>query len=158
MFRESSRGFWDKDVVVFDAVNQIRGLLSEYGIVIGKGINQVRKSLPEILEDGENGLTSLARELFAERYRQLKELDVQISDQDRRIGRLAQQNDLSRRLVEVPGIGPITATADIGEGKPYRNGRDYAASSGIVPRQHSSGGKSQLLGISNLDRCFNIES
>jgi transposase len=132
-------------------VNQIRGLLSEYGIVIGKGINQVRKSLPEILEDGENGLTALGRELFAERYDQLKELDRQISEQDQRIERLAQQNALSRRLIEIPGIGPVTATAvaaDIGEGKPYRNGRDYAASLGIVPRQHSSGGKSQLLGIS----------
>ena len=132
-------------------VNQIRGLLSEYGIVIGKGINQVRKSLPEILEDGENGLTASGRELFAERYDQLKELDRQIGEQDRRMERLAQQNELSRRLIEIPGIGPVTATAvaaDIGEGKLYRNGRDYAASLGIVPRQHSSGGKSQLLGIS----------
>ncbi|MGH8560236.1 MAG: hypothetical protein ACRESZ_22845 [Methylococcales bacterium] len=89
-------------------MNQIRGLLSEYGVVIAKGINQVRKSLALILEDGKNGLTSLGRELFAERYQQLKDLDLQIGS---RIGRLAQQNDLSRRLAEVPGIGPITATA-----------------------------------------------
>jgi transposase len=132
-------------------VNQIRGFLSERGIVLPKSVNKVRQELPFILEDAENNLTSLSRELFAELYESLRTLDEDIKTQDRRIGRLCQQNALSRRFLEVPGIGPITATiiaADVGNGKGYDKGRDYAASLGVVPRQHSSGDKQVLLGIS----------
>jgi transposase len=132
-------------------VNQIRGFLSERGIVLPKSVNKVRQELPFILEDAENNLTSLSRELFAELYESLRALDEVIKTQDRRIGRLCQQNALSRRFLEVPGIGPITATmiaADVGNGKGYHKGRDYAASLGVVPRQHSSGDKQVLLGIS----------
>ena len=132
-------------------VNQIRGFLSERGIVLPKSVNKVRQELPFILEDAENNLTSLSRELFAELYESLRTLDTDIKTQDRRIGRLCQQNALSRRFLEVPGIGPITATiiaADVGNGKGYDKGRDYAASLGVVPRQHSSGDKQVLLGIS----------
>jgi len=138
-------------------VNQVRGLLSERGITLPKGINQVRKQLPWILEDAENGLTSLSRELFAEQYEQLKALDGDIKAQDSRINRLCQQNALSRRFLEVPGIGPIIATimaSDIGDGKGYTKSRDYAASLGVVPRQHSSGDKQVLLGISKRGNAY----
>lgn len=132
-------------------VNQTRGLLSERGIVIHKGINQVRKQLPLILEDADNGLTPLSRELFAEQYEKLRALDADIKAHERRIGRLCNANALSKRFLEIPGIGPITATlavSDIGTGKGYRSSRDYAASLGVVPRQHSSGDKQVYLGIS----------
>ncbi len=132
-------------------VNQIRGLLSERGIVIAQGINHVRKQLPWILEDAENGLTALSREVFAEHYKKLKQLDEAIKALDQRIGRLCRDNELSQRFLDVPGIGPITATlvaSDIGCGKGYESGRDYAASLGIVPKQHSSGDKLIYLGIS----------
>jgi transposase len=132
-------------------VNQIRGLLLERGIAIGKGINQVRKRLPEILEDGENDLSTLSRECFAEHYEQLLALDVEIKAQDRRISLLCNSHEASQRFTDIPGIGPLTATivmADLGNGKGYVNGRMYAASLGLVPRQHSSGGKPVLLGIS----------
>lgn len=138
-------------------VNQIRGLLSERGITLPQGINQVRKQLPLILEDAENGLTPLSRELFAEQYEQLKVLDDDIKARDRRINRLCQQNALSRRFLEVPGIGPIIATimaSDIGDGKGYTKSRDYAASLGVVPRQHSSGDKQVLLGISKRGNAY----
>lgn len=131
--------------------NRIRGFLSELGIVIPQGVNQVRKQLPLILEDAENGLPSLSRELFAEMYEALSKLDDDIKAQDRRINRLCEQNTLSRRFLDVPGIGPITATimaSDIGDGKGYAKSRDYAASLGVVPRQHSSGDKQVFLGIS----------
>ncbi len=131
--------------------NRIRGFLSELGIVIPQGVNHVRKQLPLILEDAENSLPSLSRELFAEMYESLSKLDEDINAQDRRINRLCQQNTLSRRFLDVPGIGPITATimaSDIGEGKGYAKSRDYAASLGVVPRQHRSGDKQVLLGIS----------
>lgn len=138
-------------------VNQVRGLLSERGITLPQGINQVRKQLPWILEDAENGLTPLSRELFAEQYEQLKALDCDIKAQDSRIHRLCQQNALSRRFLEVPGIGPIIATimaSDIGDGKGYTKSRDYAASLGVVPRQHSSGDKQVLLGISKRGNAY----
>ena len=132
-------------------VNQLRGLLMERGIVIAKGINYVRKELPFILEDAENGLTHLSRELFAEQYQKLKELDKTIKSHDQRIARLCQQNQLSKRFLAVPGVGIITASimaADIGDGTAYASSRDYAASLGVVPKQHSSGDKQVYLGIS----------
>ena len=132
-------------------INQLRGLLMERGIVIAKGINYVRKELPFILEDAENGLTHLSRELFAEQYQKLKELDKTIKSHDQRIARLCQQNQLSKRFLAVPGVGIITASimaADIGDGTAYASSRDYAASLGVVPKQHSSGDKQVYLGIS----------
>jgi transposase len=132
-------------------VNQIRGLLSERGIVLPQGIHQVRAHLAGILEDADNGLTALSRAVFADQYEKLKQLDAEIKVMDQRIHRLCQDNELSQRFLEVPGVGPITATmiaADIGNGKSYESGRDYAASLGIVPKQHSSGDKLIYLGIS----------
>ena len=76
---------------------------------------------------------------------------AEVKNQDRRISRLSNSNPLSKRFLDVPGIGPITATivaSDIGAGKGYQSSRDYAASLGIVPRQHSSGDKQVYLGIS----------
>ncbi|AMK76858.1 MULTISPECIES: IS110 family transposase [Methylomonas] len=138
-------------------VNQIRGFLSERGITLPQGVNQVRRHLPLILEDAENTLSALSRELFAEQYEQLKLLDDDIKLQDSRIHRLCQQNTLSRRFLDVPGIGPLTATimaSEIGEGKGYAKSRDYAASLGLVPRQHSSGDKQVLLGISKRGNSY----
>lgn len=131
--------------------NQIRGVLSERGIVIDAGINHLRKELPSILEDAENNLSPLSRELIAEQYEKFKQLDSDIKAQDQRINRLCAENPLSQRFLEVPGIGPITATilaSDIGDGQGYASGRDYAASLGVVPKQHSSGDKQVFLGIS----------
>lgn len=138
-------------------VNQIRGFLSERGITLPQGVNQVRRHLPLILEDAENALSALSRELFAEQYEQLKWLDDDIKLQDSRIHRLCQQTTLSRRFLDVPGIGPLTATimaSEIGEGKGYAKSRDYAASLGLVPRQHSSGDKQVLLGISKRGNSY----
>ena len=132
-------------------VNQIRGLLSERGIIIPKSINKVRQELPFILEDAENNLTPLSREVFAEQYEKLAALDDEIKAQDQRISRLCNSNALSRRFLDVPGVGPMTASivaSDIGDGKSYQSSRDYAASLGVVPRQHSSGDKQVYLGIS----------
>ena len=123
-------------------VNQIRGQLSERGIIIPQGINKVREKLPLILEDAENDLTAFSREVFAEQYEKLTVLDEEIKIHDRRISRLCNSNDTAKRFLKVPGVGPMTASivaSDIGEGKGYQSSRDYAASLGIVPRQHSSG-------------------
>jgi transposase len=131
--------------------NQIRGLLAEYGIVIPQGICQIGKRLPDILEDGENDLPGLFRGLLQRLGAHLKELDRQVSELDAQIQLWHRQHEGSCRLAQIPGIGPITASAlvaSIGDAKSFENGRQLAAWLGLVPRQHSSGGKTILLGIS----------
>jgi transposase len=132
-------------------VNQLRGLLGECGIVIGQGLAQVRKRLPEILEDGENGLSSMGRELFADLQRQVLELDRQVNAYGAKLQSLYQASAVCRKLGRVPGIGPITATAmvaSLGDGRAFESGRQVSAWLGLVPKQESSGGKPRLLGIS----------
>ena len=131
--------------------NQIRGLLAEYGIIVPRGICQIGKRLPAILEDGENDLPGLFRRLLQRLGEHLKELDRQVSELDAQIQLWHRQHEGSCRLAQVPGIGPITASAlvaSIGDAKSFENGRQLAAWLGLVPRQHSSGGKTALLGIS----------
>ncbi len=131
--------------------NQIRGLLAEYGIVIPQGIDHISKCLPEILEDGENELPGLFRQLLQRLGEHLKELDRQVDDLDVQIQQWHRENAASRKLAAIPGIGPLTASAlvaSIGDAKSFENGRQLAAWLGLVPRQHSSGGKQNLLGIS----------
>jgi len=132
-------------------VNQVRGLLSERGIIMPKSLNKVREQLPLILEDAENNLTPISREVFSGQYERLVALDEEIKEQDQRIVRLCKTNATAKRFLDVPGVGPMTASivaSDIGNGKGYQRSRDYAASLGVVPRQHSSGDKQVYLGIS----------
>jgi transposase len=131
--------------------NQLRGLLTEFGIVMPKGISSLKRQMPEILENAENGLPNASRELFARLYAHFKELDRQVGELERQIKICHRENPTSRRLEAIPGIGPLSAsalTASIGDAKAFRNGRQLAAWLGLTPRQHSSGGKQQLLGIS----------
>ena len=85
--------------------NRLRGLLSEYGIVIGKGLAQLRKRLPELLEDGDNGLTMAARQIFADRQQQLIELDIQVSTYGEKILMLHRSSAVSKTLGTIPGLG-----------------------------------------------------
>ena len=131
--------------------NQIRGLLAEYGIVIAQGIGHIAKRLPEILEDGENNLPGTFRQLLDRLGDHLKELDRQVGALEVQIQSWHRENEASKKLAKIPGIGPITASAlvaSIGDAKSFENGRQLAAWLGLVPRQHSSGGKQMLLGIS----------
>ena len=131
--------------------NQIRGLLTEYGIVIPQGISHIATHLPDILEDGENGLPGVFRQLIDRLDLHLKELDHQIRELEIQIQAWHRANEDSRKLAQIPGIGPITASAlvaSIGDAKHFADGRQLAAWLGLVPRQHSSGGKQTLLGIS----------
>ena len=131
--------------------NQIRGLLSEYGIVIPQGLSHVSKRLPEILEDGENDLPGVFRQLLQRLGDHLRELHRQVGELELQIQLWHRQHDASCRLARIPGIGPLTASAlvaSVGNAKSFANGRQLAAWLGLVPRQHSSGGKSVLLGIS----------
>ncbi|MDA8118962.1 MAG: IS110 family transposase [Gammaproteobacteria bacterium] len=128
-------------------VNQIRGLLGEFGLVVPKGVASLRRQLPRILEDAENGLPDLAREMLSGLFEQLRALDRHVQRYDLKIRTLAQQSEPARRLMQIAAIGPQTATAliaSMGDPHVFRSGRNYAASLGLTPRQHSSGGKARL--------------
>ncbi|MFT5176016.1 MAG: transposase [Gammaproteobacteria bacterium] len=137
--------------------NQIRGLLAEYAVVINKGIVAVRKGLPDILEDADNGLTMRSRELFAQLLEELRALDERFKHSEQQIKVSNQDNEICERLDEILGIGPITASAAYaaaGDGKNFVNGRHFSAWVGLVPGQHSTGGKPTLLGISKRGNAY----
>jgi len=137
--------------------NQLRGLLQEYGVVLPKGMATLRGRLPEILEDADNGLTPMFRELLAQLIDEVRRLDERIMGYDRQITQLAEASDACLRLMTIPGIGAMSATAlvaAVADAKVFGNGREMAACLGLVPRQHSTGGKARLLGISKRGDCY----
>ena len=133
-------------------INQTRGLLQEYGIDVAKGPKKLFAQLPLILEDAENNLSFLFREYLSELYEELKHLDERVRKYDKKIEQISRQDEDAKRLQTIPGIGPVVATAllaAIGSSVAhFKNGRELAAWLGLVPRQHSTGGRHQLLGIS----------
>lgn len=131
--------------------NQVRGLVGEYGIIAPAGIAQLRRALPCWLEDAENGLSEAFRTQLSELREDLQRLDERVQMQDERIARQAKEDPIASRLLTLRGVGPVTATAlagALGDGKAFGKGRDFAASLGLTPRQHSTGDKVRLLGIS----------
>jgi len=131
--------------------NQLRGLLAEFGLIIPQGLAALRQRLPEIIEDAENGLPRMMRDLVGKLTAHLQLLDEQAAALEKQIQQWHRQSEASLRLAAIPGVGPITATAlvaSIGDARSFSSGRQLAAWLGLVPRQHSSGGKPVLLGIS----------
>ena len=132
-------------------INQTRGLLGEYGFIIPQGAGQVRLHLPAIISDESNGLSALMRRNLTSLYETLCFLDRQINEQEQLLKTIAKENEACKRLMEIPGIGVITATILLsvaGVASNFKNGREFAAFLGLVPRQNSTGGKTKLLGIS----------
>lgn len=131
--------------------NQIRGLLMEYGIIIPKGISYVRKETPLILEEADNELTSLFRELLHDLYQEMIHLDGRVEKIEGKLKTVCSQNEDCQRLLTIPGVGLLSATAivsSMSDVSAFKNGREFSAWLGLVPRQHSTGGKQTLLGIS----------
>lgn len=132
-------------------VNQIRGLLGEFGLVVAPGRERFEKELPALLADPDNGLPALARETFTGLAARLRALNERITGYDQRLQQLARESESARRLMAVDGVGPVTATAvvaSVGNGHEFSSGRQFAAWLGLTPRQSSSGGKTRLGGIS----------
>ncbi len=138
-------------------VNQIRGLLLERGITVRTGRCHLDAALPNILEDGSTSLSGTLRFLLVELKQELEQLAGHIEQAEMLIQRAAQQSEACQRLDAIPGIGPLTATAliaAIGNGGAFRKGREFAAWVGLVPREHSTGGKQKLLGISKRGNSY----
>lgn len=131
-------------------VNLIRGLLTEYGIVIAQQVASLRRALVDLLEDAENGLSADFRGLLNGLREDLVYLDQRIDDLTRLIEQQVKDHAPARRLLTIPGIGPMTASAlcaAVGNARAFANGRQLAAFLGLTPKQHSTGGKAKLLGI-----------
>lgn len=123
----------------------------EYGIVIPSGLSKLRSELSKTLTTHSEKLTSMSREIFYKLIEEFRSLDEQVEHWDRKIQAVFKSHPECRRIAEVPGVGPITATAviaSVAAPSQFKNGRQMAAYLGLVPRQNSSGGKDRLLGIS----------
>ncbi|HCI6405219.1 IS110 family RNA-guided transposase [Klebsiella variicola] len=130
--------------------NEIRGMLGEFGFGLPAGLSALRKALPEILSQQEKWDNRFIR-LLSELTEELQALDERLNRYDRRLKQLAQEDERIRRLQEIGGIGPVTASAlvaAVGDAKQFKSGREMAAWLGLVPRQHSSGGKTKMGHIS----------
>lgn len=138
-------------------INQLRAFLLERGITFRQGRAYLRKRMPELLEDAEQNLSPRMRRLLDHLWQEWKGLEAQIEELSDEIADIASQDAACRRLLSVPGVGPLVATAmvaAIGNGSAFAKGRDFAAWLGLVPKQYSTGGKARLLGISKRGNAY----
>jgi len=137
--------------------NQVRSLAAEYGLVAPRELVQLRLAVPRWLEDQENGLSAGFRRMLEGLRTDLALLDERMKELDREIEQLAQRDTTAKRLMELRGVGPLTATAlvaAVGDARQFANGRQMSAALGLTPRQHSSGGRERLLGISKRGDAY----
>ncbi len=130
--------------------NQIRGLLGEYGVVIPQGMSRIRQ-LPEVLDKNLNELTTRSHPIFLQLHQQFIQIEADIKNYDKEIEAHAKEDGRCKEIQKLKGIGPITASAvvaTIGDPSVFKNGREVSAWLGLVPKQHSSGNKIRLGGIS----------
>lgn len=143
-----------RELLIHDSTaqaNHLRGILMEFGIVIPKGFSSLLKPLPEVLEDGENDVPDLYRPTLHRLYHRLLELRKDIEAMTGETSRLVSDHPVCRRLTALEGIGPIGALmlyATMGSGTAFENSRQFAAYLGLAPRQYSSGGKTNIIGLS----------
>ena len=138
-------------------INQIRAFLLERGMVFAKSPIRLREALPEVLENVNEKLTPRMRNLVAMLWSEWKDLELQIAQMNDEVERIASSDAACRRLRQIPGIGPLVATAivaSIGNGAAFRKGREFSAWLGLLPKQHSTGGKARLYGISKRGNSY----
>ena len=138
-------------------VNQVRGLISEYGIIMPKGAAAFRKAIPEILENDENQLSCILRELISHQYERYLYIDEQVKWFDDKLNQTIKQFENAKRLMSIPGFGPLTSQAVavwLGSGQQFKTGRDASAAMGLVPKQDTSGDKVVLLGITKRGNTY----
>ncbi|HET7184166.1 MAG TPA: IS110 family transposase [Terriglobales bacterium] len=138
-------------------INQIRGFLLERGIIFPQGPANLRRQMPAILEDAEQKITPRMRNLLDHLWQEWKSLNAEIESISDEVDAIANQDAACQRLRRIPGVGPLVATATvaaIGNGAAFRKGREFAAWLGLIPRQHSTGGKARLLGISKRGSIY----
>lgn len=128
-------------------INQLRGLLAEFGLILPVGRYPAQSHIPAILEDAENGLPDLARSMIADLWQRIQHASVQILTYDRELARLVRENPVAKRLMTIPGVGEQVATgvvASVPDPRLFKNSRQFAAWLGLVPRQFTTGGRIRL--------------
>ena len=131
--------------------NHIRGLLMEFGLVIPRGFSSLHENIPLMLEDGENELPDSYRPTLHLLYGRLCQLRVDLEFLDKQIAEVVKENSACSRLLQLEGVGPISSIllfATLGTGEAFNNGREFSAYLGLTPKQYSSGGKTNMIGIS----------
>lgn len=131
--------------------NQIRGMLSEYGLAVAKGDAALRRYLEQALSEADNGLTPRARQYLSRQYARFLAVAEELAWYDRELRQQLEQDEVCQRLQAVPGLGPVSASVLkhwMGGGQQFACGREASAALGLVPRQHSTGGKERLGAIS----------
>lgn len=131
-------------------IHRIRAFAGEYGRVFPEGVAKLRTLFAAWIADAQNGLSGSAIDTFGDLIAQLDEKEARIATYDKRLQQIAQADERVKRLRAIPGIGPITATAimaSVADAHHFGGARDFAANLGLVPREHSSGGKQRLYGI-----------
>lgn len=129
--------------------NQLRSLLAEYGFTIPVGIIRLQQQLPELIEDASNSLTFTLRRLLSSLLADMQALNERVASLDSEIAALSSQQTVYLHLLTIPGVGPLIAAAFISEvdATQFSSGRELSAWCGLVPRQHSSGGKQRLSSV-----------
>src|SRR5512142_1293691 len=138
-------------------INQIRGFLLERGLVFAKRPANLRRQMPLVLEDADANLTPRLRRLLNDLWQEWKQLESDIDALGEEMERITASDAACQRLREIPGVGPVVATAivaAIGNGAAFGNGREFAAWLGLVPKQYSTGGRTRLLGISKRGNAY----
>jgi len=128
-------------------VNQLRGLLSEFGIVIPKGRHAAQNAIPVILGNEDNGLPELARRMIHDIWLQIQQTNDQILGYDRELSQLVREDETAKRLMTIPGVGELVATgvvASVPDPRLFKSSRQFAAWLGLVPRQYTTGGHVRL--------------
>ena len=132
-------------------INGLRGLLTEYGEVMPQGKAAVSKGITQALARLSDRLPAMVIDTLREQWARIEKMDAEIATIERRIKDWLKQDAACRRIAEIPGVGPLTATAAVaimGDAKAFKSGREFAAFAGLVPRQTGTGGRVKLLGIS----------
>jgi transposase len=138
-------------------VNEMRGLLHEYGIVLPQGMSKFRTSVVSKLQEEQCKLTALSTEMFWQLHDEFLAVETRLAYYDEKLAAIGRAHPACQRLQTIPGIGPVTATAlvaAIGQATQFKNGRQLAAWLGLVPREHSTGGKPRLFGISKRGNVY----
>lgn len=133
-----------------DIIRQMRGLLAENGIALPTGVAAFKRAIPLVLEDAENTLSLRMRALLHRQYERFLEVNEECAWYDRELKRHVKKDEVCQRLIELPGFGGVVASAFknwLGDGQHFKCGRDASAALGIIPKQHSSGDKTCLMGI-----------
>jgi len=132
-------------------MNEMRGLLAECGVIAALGASALRRLIATILAEPDDRVSSLLREILSEMNERLRLFEERLKHYDLQIAEFARTDERAGRLMAVQGVGPLTATAliaAVGDARQFRSGRELSAWLGLVPRQHSSGERVMLLGIS----------